>query len=130
MSFFNLLTWNNNHMDLRYVENDLYGTVNITNIYEDSRYVNLNKANEKYNATLLTAQRTITSHRIIMLVLFTLLVFLPAVVLAVVTSNILLIGGIVVYSIIAYFVLEAINQVHINKVLYDISNDEEIHTQP
>lgn len=130
MSLFNLLTWNNNHMNLRYNEDDLYGTVNITNIYEDNRYVNINKANEKYNSTLLSAQRAITSNRIIMLLLFTILVFLPALVIGIVTSNILLIGGIIVYSIVAYFVLEAINQVQINKVLYDISNDEEIHTQP
>jgi len=117
-------------MDLRYVEDDLHGKVNITNIYSDDRYVNMNRVNEKYNSELQSAQRSITSYRIIMLVLFTLAVFLPAVVLSVIQSNMLLIGGIIVYSIIAYFVLEAVNQVQINKVLHDISNDKEIHTQP
>lgn len=130
MSFFNLLKWDNKHMDLRYVEDDLHGKVNITNIYSDDRYVNMNRVNEKYNSTLQSAQRSITSYRIIMLVLFTLAVFLPAILLGVIQSNILLIGGIIVYSIIAYFTVEAVNQVQINKVLHDISNDKEIHTQP
>lgn len=130
MSFFNLLTWNNSHMDLRYVEDDLHGKVNITNVYNDNRYVNMEKVNQKYDAELQNAQRSINSNRIIMLVLFTLAVFLPAVLLSVVQSNLLLIGGIIVYAIIAYFLMEAVNQVQINRVLYDITNDKEIHTQP
>lgn len=130
MSFFNLLTWNNSHMDLRYVEDDLHGKVNITNVYNDNRYVNMEKVNQKYDAELQNAQRSINSNRIIMLVLFTLAVFLPAVLLSVVQSNLLLIGGIIVYAIIAYFLMEAVNQVQINRVLYDITNDKEIHAQP
>ncbi|CAM4328985.1 hypothetical protein [Jeotgalicoccus halotolerans] len=130
MSFFNLLTWNNSHMDLRYVEDDLHGQVNITNVYNDDRYVNMEKVNQKYDAELQNAQRSINSNRIIMLVLFTLAVFLPAVLLSVVQSNLLLIGGIIVYAIIAYFLMEAVNQVQINRVLYDITNDKEIHAQP
>lgn len=130
MSFFNLLTWNNSHMDLRFVEDDLHGNVNITNVYNDDRYVNMDKVNQKYDSKLKDAQRSISSNRIIMLVLFTLAVFLPAVLLSVVQSNLLLIGGIIVYAIIAYFLMEAINQVQINKVLHDMTNDKEIHTQP
>lgn len=130
MSFFNLLTWNNSHLDLRYVEDDLHGNVDITNVYNDDRYVDLKKLNVKYDAELQAVQRTITSNRIMMLVLFTLLVFLPAVLIGVIQSNVLLVGGIIVYAIIAYFIMEAINQVHINKIMYDITNDKEIHTQP
>lgn len=130
MSFFNLLTWNNSHMDLRFVEDDLHGKVNITNVYNDDRYVNMDKVNKKYDSKLKDAQRSISSNRIIMLVLFTLAVFLPAVLLGVIQSNLLLIGGIIVYAIIAYFLMEAVNQVQINKVLHDITNDKEIHTQP
>ena len=130
MSFFNLLTWNNSHMDLRFVEDDLHGRVNITNVYNDDRYVNMDKVNKKYDSKLKDAQRSISSNRIIMLVLFTLAVFLPAVLLGVIQSNLLLIGGIIVYAIIAYFLMEAVNQVQINKVLHDITNDKEIHTQP
>lgn len=130
MSFFNLLTWNNSHMDLRFVEDDLHGNVNITNVYNDDRYVNMDIVNQKYDSKLKDAQRSISSNRIIMLVLFTLAVFLPAVLLSVVQSNLLLIGGIIVYAIIAYFLMEAVNQVQINKILHDITNDKEIHTQP
>lgn len=130
MSFFNLLTWNNSHMDLRFVEDDLHGNVNITNVYNDDRYVNMDRVNQKYDSKLKDAQRSISSNRIIMLVLFTLAVFLPAVLLSVVQSNLLLIGGVIVYAIIAYFLMEAINQVQINKVLHDMTNDKEIHTQP
>lgn len=130
MSFFNLLTWNNSHMDLRFVEDDLHGNVNITNVYNDDRYVNMDRVNQKYDSKLKDAQRSISSNRIIMLVLFTLAVFLPAVLLSVVQNNLLLIGGVIVYAIIAYFLMEAINQVQINKVLHDMTNDKEIHTQP
>ncbi|WP_026860038.1 hypothetical protein [Jeotgalicoccus psychrophilus] len=130
MSFFNLLTWNNSHMDLRFVEDDLHGNVNITNVYNDDRYVNMDIVNQKYDSKLKDAQRSISSNRIIMLVLFTLAVFLPAVLLSVVQSNLLLIGGIIVYAIIAYFLMEAVNQVQINKILHDITNDKKIHTQP
>ena len=130
MSFFKLLTWNNKHMDLRFVPDDLHGDLNITKVYEDNRNVNLNRVNEKYSEELQDAQRSISSYRMIMLVAFTLLVFLPAVVLGVIQSNVLLVSAIVVYAIIAYFVVEAINQVQINKVLYEIDNDKEIHAQP
>lgn len=130
MSFFNLLKWDNNHMNLRYVEDDLRGKINITNIYSDDRYVNMDRVNEKYDSVLQSAQRSITSNRIIMLVLFTLAILLPAVLLSVLQSNILLIGGVIVYSIITIFAVEAVNQVQINKVLHEINNDKEIHTQP
>lgn len=117
-------------MDLRFTEDDLHGRVNITNVYNDNRYVNMEKVNQKYDSRLANAQRSISSNRIMMLVLFTLAVFLPAVLLSVIQSNLLLIGGIVVYAIIAYFLMEAVNQVEINKVLHEITNDKEIHTQP
>lgn len=130
MSFFKLLTWNNSHMDLRFVEDDLHGKVNITNVYNDDRYVNMDKVNKKYDAELKSAQRSINSNRIMMLVLFTLAVFLPAVLLGVIQGNALLVGGVIVYAIIAYFLMEAINQVQMNRIMYDISSDKEIHTQP
>lgn len=130
MSFFNLLTWNNSHMDLRFTEDDLHGKVNITSVYNDDRYVNMEKVNQKYDSRLEDAKRSISSNRIMMLVLFTLAVFLPALLLSVIQSNLLLIGGIIVYAIIAYFLMEAVNQVEINKVLHEITNDKEIHTQP
>ncbi|MBP1951290.1 hypothetical protein [Jeotgalicoccus aerolatus] len=117
-------------MDLRFVEDDLHGKVNITNVYNDDRYVNMDKVNKKYDAELKSAQRSINSNRIMMLVLFTLAVFLPAVLLGVIQGNVLLVGGVIVYAIIAYFLMEAINQVQMNRIMYDISSDKEIHTQP
>ncbi|WP_026867427.1 hypothetical protein [Jeotgalicoccus marinus] len=129
MSFFNLLTWKNNHMDLRYVTDELHGNIKINKLYVDGRDIDMNKVNEKYASRLMDAQRKITSYRILMLVLFTLVVFMPALLLSVIQANVLLIGGIIVYTIVAYFLVEAVNQVEINKVLYEIDNDEEIHVQ-
>lgn len=129
MSFFNLLTWQNRQMDLRYVTDELHGTVKISKLYVDGRDVDMEKVNDKYAQKLIDTQRKITSYRILMLVLFTLVVFMPALLLSVIQANVLLIGGIIVYTIVAYFLVEAVNQVEINKVLYEIDNDEEIHVQ-
>lgn len=123
MSFFKMLTWNNNHMDLRYRENSIDGDLKITNVYRDNRALDYSEINDKYASQIKSAQGAINTYRVAMLILFIGLVLLPAIVVGVVQNNILLVGVIVVYSIVAYFLVEAYNQSIINGVLYKMDKD-------
>lgn len=123
MSFFKMLTWDNGHMDLRYREDSYDGSLKITNVYRDNRALDYSQINDKYASQIKKAQGAINTYRVAMLVLFIGLVLLPAIVLGVVQSNILLVGVIVVYSIVAYFLVEAYNQSVINGVLYEMDKD-------
>ncbi|MHC0552963.1 hypothetical protein [Salinicoccus sp. CNSTN-B1] len=124
MNFFKYLTWNNSHMDLRYVENPYGGDIRITKLYRDPSAIDLERINREYGEEVASAQRAISGNRMGMLLIFMALVFMPALVLSVIQSNVLLIAVIIIYSIIAYFVVEAINQVEINRVLYQIDSEE------
>jgi len=123
MSFFKMLTWNNGHMDLRYRENSYDGNLKITNVYRDNRALDYSEINDKYATQIKRAQGAINTYRIAMLLLFIGLVLLPAIVLGVLQNNILLVGVIVIYSIVAYFLVEAYNQTVINRVLYEMDKD-------
>lgn len=123
MSFFKLLTWNNAHMDLRYRENSYDGNLKITNVYRDNRALDYSEINDKYASQIKRAQGAINTYRMAMLILFIGLVLFPAIVLGVVQNNILLVGVIVIYSIVAYFLVEAYNQSVINGVLYEMDQD-------
>lgn len=123
MSFFKMLTWDNGHMDLRYTEDSYDGSVKITNVYRDNRALDYEEVNDKYAPQIKSAQGTIRTYRIAMLILFIGLVFFPAVVIGVVQNNVLLVGAIVVYAVVAYFLVEAYNQTIINSVLYEMDKD-------
>lgn len=123
MSFFKMLTWNNGHMDLRYRENSYDGNLKITNVYRDNRALDYSEINDKYASQIKRAQGAIKTYRMAMLILFIGLVLLPAIVIGVVQNNILLVGVIVIYSIVAYFLVEAYNQTVINGVLYEMDKD-------
>ncbi|GAB3063287.1 hypothetical protein ACFOU0_11445 [Salinicoccus sesuvii] len=123
MGFLNYLTWNNAHMDLRYKQDPYDGRMKITNVYQDSRKVDLVGVNDLYADSIRDTQRTIHANRLGMLIIYLALVFLPALIISVMQENVLLIGAIVVYTIIAYFIVEAVNQVKINQVLYKLDQD-------
>ncbi len=123
MSFFKMLTWDNGHMDLRYTEDSYDGSLKITNVYRDNRALDYHEINDKYAPQIKSAQGAISTYRIAMLILFLGLVFLPAIVIGVVQNNILLVGAVIVYAIIAYFVVEAYNQTIINSLLYEMDKD-------
>ena len=84
MSFFKMLTWDNGHMDLRYTEDSYDGSVKITNVYRDNRALDYEEVNDKYAPQIKSAQGTIKTYRIAMLILFIGLVLLPAIVVGVV----------------------------------------------
>lgn len=123
MSFFKMLTWDNGHMDLRYTEDSYDGSVKITNVYRDNRALDYYEVNDKYGPQIKSAQGTIRTYRIAMLILFIGLVLLPAIVVGVIQTNILLVGAVVLYAVIAYFLVEAYNQTIINSVLYEMDKD-------
>ncbi|MFD2830063.1 hypothetical protein [Corticicoccus populi] len=124
MSFFKQLTWDNRHMDLRFEENKYDGKVTITKVYDDDEHktVDLNVVNENYSDELKSARGTILANRLGMLIAFSFFVFLPALILSVIEQNVLLIGAVIVYSVLAYFIIECINQVIINDVLQRIDH--------
>ncbi|WP_051683090.1 hypothetical protein [Salinicoccus luteus] len=128
MAFFKYLTWDNSHMDLRYTKDEYGGDVHITKVYRDARDVDLERVNRKYSDQLRDTQRAIYGNRLGMLLAFIALVIMPALVISVIQSNILLIAAITVYTILAYFIVEAINQVEINRLLYRL--DREIKSSP
>ncbi|WP_342388690.1 hypothetical protein [Salinicoccus bachuensis] len=128
MAFFKYLTWDNSHMDLRYTKDEYGGDVHITKVYRDARNVDLERVNQKYSEQLRDTQRAIYGNRLGMLLAFIALVIMPALVISVIQNNILLIAAITVYTIIAYFIVEAINQVEINRLLYRL--DREIKSSP
>lgn len=119
MSFFKLLTWDNRHMDLRYEENKYDGKITITKVFSDEAEtpVDLNVVNENYGTELKSARGSILANRLGMLIAFLFFVFLPALIVSIFEQNVLLIGAIIVYSVLAYFVMEAYNQVIINDFL-------------
>lgn len=119
MSFFKQLTWDNRHMDLRFEESKYDGKITITKVYDDdaSNSADLAVVNENYSDELKTARGSILANRLGMLIAFLFFVFLPALVISVLEQNILLIGAIIVYSVLAYFIVECINQVIINDFL-------------
>ncbi|MCG1010013.1 hypothetical protein J4760_08270 [Salinicoccus sp. ID82-1] len=123
MGFFKYLTWDNAHMDLRYEQDPYDGHMNITNVYQDSRKVDMTRINDEYSGTIRDAQRVINANRIGMLIIYLALVFLPALIISVMQENILLLGVIIIYTILAYFVVEAVNQVKINQVLHKLDQD-------
>ena len=118
LSFFKYLVWDNRHMDLRYTENKYDAKPTITKVYEDGPKVDMEAVNKEYRDALRDAQRSINGNRLIMLILYMAVVFLPAILISVFQDNVLLLGGIFVFTIFAYFVVEAINQVEINRLLY------------
>lgn len=128
MAFFKYLTWDNSHMDLRYTKDEYGGDVHITKVYRDARDVDLERVNRKYSDQLRDTQRAIYGNRLGMLLAFIALVIMPALVISIIQSNILLIAAITVYTILAYFIVEAINQVEINRLLYRL--DREIKSSP
>lgn len=128
LAFFKYLTWDNSHMDLRYTKDEYGGDVHITKVYRDDRDVNMDRVNQKYSDQLRDAQRAIYGNRLGMFLVFFALVIMPALVIGVIQSNILLIAVITVYTIIAYFLVEAVNQVEINRLLYKL--DQEIKSSP
>lgn len=128
MAFFKYLTWDNAHMDLRYTKDEYGGDVHITKVYRDARDVDLERVNRKYSDQLRDTQRAIYGNRLGMLLAFIALVIMPALVISIIQSNILLIAAITVYTILAYFIVEAINQVEINRLLYRL--DREIKSSP
>lgn len=122
LTFFKYLLWNNKHMDLRYTENKYDAKPTITKVYEYGPEVDLDAVNKKYRDDLRDAQRSIKGNRLAMLILYVMFVFLPAIVISVIQNNILLLGGIFVFTIVAYFLVEVINQVEINKLLYKMDD--------
>lgn len=118
LAFFKYLLWDNAHMDLRYTEDEYDAKPTITKVYEDGPEVDLEAVNEKYRNELRTAQRSIKGNRLSMLLLYMIFVFMPAIVISIMQNNILLIGSIFVFTIVVYFIVEMINQVEINKLLY------------
>lgn len=120
MGFFKDLTWNSRHMDLRYVEDPLYGTPRITSVYNDDDSVDLDYATHTFGKDIENSQRTINSNRVMMLVLYMGLVVLPALVMTVLKENILIIGAVILYTIIVVFLVEMFNQVVINRMLQKI----------
>lgn len=110
-------------MDLRYIQDPYDGRMKITKVYQDSRKVDLAQVNDQYSDSIRDAQRTIHANRLGMLIIYLALVFLPALIISVMQENILLLGAVVVYTIFAYFVVEAVNQVKINQVLYKLDQD-------
>lgn len=123
MSFFKMLTWDNGHMDLRYTEDEYDGNVKITNVYRDNRALDYYAVNDKYAQQIKSTQGAIRTYRIAMLILFVGLVLLPAIVIGVIQNNILLVGVITLYAVVAYFLVEAYNQTIINSLLYEIDKD-------
>ncbi len=109
-------------MDLRYTEDKYDSTPTITKVYEDGPEVDLETVTKKYGDDLRDAQRAINGNRLIMLILYMAFVFLPALLISVFQNNILLLGGIFVFTIFAYFIVEAVNQVVINKFLYKMDD--------
>src|SRR5699024_3062373 len=105
-------------MDIRYTDNKYDAKPTITKVYEDGPKVDMEAVNKEYRDALRDAQRSINGNRLIMLILYMAVVFLPAILISVFQDNVLLLGGIFVFTIFAYFVVEAINQVEINRLLY------------
>ncbi|CAD2073223.1 hypothetical protein [Phocicoccus pinnipedialis] len=122
MGFFKDLTWNNKHMDLKYVEDKLYHKPRITSVYAKDDNVDLDYATREFGDDIKSAQRTIDSNRVIMLVLYVALVLIPAIVMTVLTGNIYIIGVGVLYAVIVVFFVEMFNQVTINQMLQKIDN--------
>ena len=120
MGFFKDLTWNSKHMDLRYVEDKLYRKPKITSVYTDDNNVDLDYATREFGEDIKTAQRSIDSNRVIMLVLYVALVLIPAIVMTVLTGNIYVVGAAILYAIIVVFFVEMFNQVIINQMLQKI----------
>ncbi|WP_020007740.1 hypothetical protein [Salinicoccus albus] len=126
MAFFKYLTWDNRHMNLRYIQDEYDGSMKITNVYtEDDASGNMEDINKKYGSRLRDAQRAINANRLGMLLIYSFLVLMPAIVLSVIQSNLLLLGGIIIFTIFVYFIVEAVNQVVINRLLYHM--DKELH---
>ncbi|MFC3420114.1 hypothetical protein ACFOLA_11540 [Salinicoccus hispanicus] len=128
MSFFKYLTWDSAHMDLRYEQDPYDGHMNITNVYKDSRKMDMARINDEYSGPIRDAQRVINANRLGMLIIYLALVFLPALITSVMQENVLLLGVIIVYTVLAYFVVEAVNQVKINQVLHKL--DQDLKTSP
>ena len=120
MGFFKDLTWNSKHMDPRYVEDKLYRKPKITSVYTDDNNVDLDYATREFGEDIKTAQRSIDSNRVIMLVLYVALVLIPAIVMTVLTGNIYVVGAAILYAIIVVFFVEMFNQVTINQMLQKI----------
>lgn len=120
MGFFKDLTWNSKHMDLRYVEDKLYRKPKITSVYTDNNNVDLDYATREFGEDIKTAQRSIDSNRVIMLILYVALVLIPAIVMTVLTGNIYVVGAAILYAIIVVFFVEMFNQVTINQMLQKI----------
>lgn len=120
MGFFKDLTWNSKHMDLRYVEDKLYHKPKITSVYTDDNNVDLDYATREFGEDIKTAQRSIDSNRVMMLVLYVALVLIPAIVMTVLTGNIYVVGAAILYAIIVVFFVEMFNQVTINQMLQKI----------
>ena len=126
MAFFKYLTWDSRHMDLRYIQDKYDGSMKITNVYtEDDASGNMDDINKNYGSRLRDAQRAINANRLGMLLIYSFLVLMPAIVLSVIQSNVLLLGAIIIFTIFAYFIVEAVNQVVINRLLYHM--DEELN---
>lgn len=120
MGFFKDLTWNSKHMDLRYVEDELYRKPKITSVYTDNNNVDLDYATREFGEDIKSAQRSIDSNRVIMLILYVALVLIPAIVMTVLTGNIYVVGAAILYAIIVVFFVEMFNQVTINQMLQKI----------
>lgn len=120
MGFFKDLTWNSKHMDLRYVEDKLYRKPKITSVYTNDSNVDLDYATREFGEDIKSAQRSIDSNRVIMLVLYVALVLIPSIVMTVLTGNIYVIGAAIIYAIIVVFIVEMFNQVTINQMLQKI----------
>lgn len=118
LAFFKYLFWDNSHMDLRYTENKYDARPTITKVYEDGPEIDLEAVNRNYRDDLRDAQRSINGNRLVMLILYMVFVFLPAILISVFQNNVLLLGGIFVFTIFAYFVVETVNQAEINRLLY------------
>lgn len=127
LAFFKYLFWDNSHMDLRYTEDKYDSTPEITKVYEDDDTVDLEAVNKKYSDDLRDAQRSVNGNRLSMLLLYMALVFVPALVISVIQNNILLLGSIFVFTILAYFIVETVNQVVINKLLHRMDDDLRSH---
>ncbi|AKG73373.1 hypothetical protein AAT16_03540 [Salinicoccus halodurans] len=122
MAFFKYLFWDNKHMDLRYTENKYDAKPTITKVYDDGPEVDLEAVNKKYRDDLRDAQRSINGNRLVMLIFYMVFVFLPAILISVFQNNILLLGSIFVFTIFVYFIVETVNQVEINKLLYKMDD--------
>ncbi|SFK81711.1 hypothetical protein SAMN05216235_1811 [Salinicoccus halodurans] len=122
LAFFKYLFWDNKHMDLRYTENKYDAKPTITKVYDDGPEVDLEAVNKKYRDDLRDAQRSINGNRLVMLIFYMVFVFLPAILISVFQNNILLLGSIFVFTIFVYFIVETVNQVEINKLLYKMDD--------